>query len=120
MIIQNSLMHIVERFVFVLQRVTVDNIVQVFDTLINVYGEEIRIMSVPILEVLINAFETYKKDNEDDNAMFTAMSTMECISSILMNACEDVNLFDKVAMMVLPTMLVCYLFIYLFKFIFIL
>ena len=103
---KNSLQHIVERYVMVLQRVTVEDIMQTFDTLINTYCEDIRGMSKPILEVLLAAFENYCKDDDNDNAMFTAMSTLECVSSILMNACDNPAICDDLVSIVLPVIMV--------------
>ena len=59
-------------------------------------------MSTSILNVLISAFTEYKQDEDNDNAVFTAMSTIDCISSIVMNGCNNQEYYDSVTMTVLP------------------
>ena len=101
-LIRPHVRHIVERFITLLQKVAVDEVMQSFDTIINKFQDELLPLSGEILQVLINAFKEYKKDVDNDTAIFTAMSTMECISSIVLNASTKREYYDNAASLVVP------------------
>ena len=75
---------------------------QSFDTIINKFQDELLPLSSEILAVLMAAFQEYKKDNDNDTAMFTAMTTIECISSIVINAVAVPQYYDAVVTQVMP------------------
>lgn len=101
-LIRPHVRHIVERFITLLQKVAVDEVMQSFDTIINKFQDELLPLSGEILQVLIGAFKEYKKDVDNDTAIFTAMSTMECISSIVLNASTKREYYDNAASLVVP------------------
>lgn len=101
--IGQNLQHIVERYIFILQKVAVEEVMQSFDVLINMFEDRLLPMSAEILNILLSAFKDYKKDEDNDNAVFTAMSTIDCISSIVINGCENPQYYDTVVTAVLPT-----------------
>lgn len=105
-IIRSNLEHIIQRFVLILQRVAVESVMQTFDTLINHFSEEVMQMSIQIIQVLLHAFTEYTKDEDNDSAMFTAMSTLDCVSSVVMNACQEAAMYDSVVQVVLPAVMV--------------
>ena len=105
-IIRSNLEHIIVRFVLILQRVAVESVMQTFDTLINHFSEEVMQMSIQIIQVLLHAFTEYTKDEDNDSAMFTAMSTLDCVSSVVMNACQEAAMYDSVVQVVLPAVMV--------------
>lgn len=100
-----NLQHIVERYIFILQKVAVEEVMQAFDILINMYEDRLLPMSADILSILLSAFKDYKKDEDNDNAVFTAMSTIDCISSIVINGCENPQYYDTVVTAVMPTII---------------
>ena len=63
-------------------------------------------MSTSILSILLSAFENYKKDTDNDSAIFTAMSTFECICSIVTNAVTSPEYYDQAATLVIPCIMV--------------
>ena len=63
-------------------------------------------MSASILNVLINAFNNYKKDEDNDSAIFTAMSTIECVCSIVTSAVTSPEYYDQAAQLVIPCIMV--------------
>lgn len=77
-LVRPHIRHVVERFITLLQKVAVEEIMQSFDTVINKFQNELLPLSSEILAVLMAAFQEYKKDNDNDTAMFTAMTTIEC------------------------------------------
>ena len=101
-IFSQNLNHIVERFILLLQKVAVEEVMQSFDFLINKFEEVLLPMSTSILNVLISAFTDYKQYEDNDNAVYTDMSTLDCISSIVMNGCNNQEYYDSVTMTVLP------------------
>lgn len=105
-LIRPSLRQVVERFVYLLQRVVVEEIMQTFDMIINRFEADLLPLSEEILQVLISAFNSYKKDEDNDSAIFTAMSTVECISSIVASAVESSSHYDAVASLVIPCVMV--------------
>lgn len=105
-VVRPNLQHVIERFVMILQKVAVEEVMQTFDILINRFSSEVMDMSVGIVAVLLRAFEQYKKDEENDSSMFTAMSTLDCVSSVVMNACEGKTMCDAVVEQVLPAVMV--------------
>lgn len=105
-LIRPSLQQVVERFVYLLQQVVVEEIMQTFDLIINRFEADLLPLSENILRVLIAAFNNYKKDVDNDSAIFTAMSTIECICSIVANATSSPQYYDAVANLVLPCLMV--------------
>lgn len=105
-LIRPSLQQVVERFVFLLQQVVVEEIMQTFDLIINRFEADLLPMSASILNVLINAFNNYKKDEDNDSAIFTAMSTIECVCSIVTSAVTSPEYYDQAAQLVIPCIMV--------------
>lgn len=103
--IGQNLQHIVERYIFILQKVAVEEVMQAFDILINLFEDRLLPMSSDILNILLSRFRDYKKDEDNDNAVFTAMSTIDCISSIVINGCEKPQYYDGIVTAVLPTII---------------
>lgn len=101
-LVRPHIRHVVERFITLLQKVTVEEVMQSFDTIINKFQDELLPLSSEILAVLMAAFQEYKKDNDNDTAMFTAMTTIECISSIVINAVAVPQYYDAVVTQVMP------------------
>lgn len=101
-LVRPHIRHVVERFITLLQKVAVEEIMQSFDTVINKFQNELLPLSSEILAVLMAAFQEYKKDNDNDTAMFTAMTTIECISSLVINAVAVPQYYDAVVAQVMP------------------
>lgn len=105
-LIRPSLQQVVERFVFLLQKVVVEEIMQTFDLIINRFEADLLPLSSSILSILLSAFNEYRKDEDNDSAIFTAMSTIECITSIVANATSKPEYYDSVINLVLPCLMV--------------
>ena len=45
----------------------VEEVMQAFDILINIYEDRLLPMSADILSILLSAFKDYKKDEDNDN-----------------------------------------------------
>ena len=105
-LIKPSIQQVVERFVFLLQKVVVEEIMQTFDMIINRFEEDLLPLTNSILGILISAFNEYKRDDDNDSAIFTAMTTIDCISSIVANASAKPEYYDGVISLVLPSLMV--------------
>lgn len=105
-IILSQLDHIISQFVSILQRVAVESVMQSFDALVNRFSAEMLNRSVQIITVLLQAFQQYTQDEDNDTAMFTAMSTLDCVSSVVMNACQVPTMYDPVVQTVMPVIMV--------------
>lgn len=79
---------------------------QSFDALVNRFSAEMLNRSVQIITVLLQAFQQYTQDEDNDTAMFTAMSTLDCVSSVVMNACQVPTMYDPVVQTVMPVIMV--------------
>ncbi|KNB42202.1 hypothetical protein JH06_4497 [Blastocystis sp. subtype 4] len=90
----------------VLQRVAVEGVMQSFDVLVNRFSSAVMNRSVQIVSVLLQAFKQYTQDEDNDTAMFTAMSTLDCVSSVVMNACQEPMMYDSVVQIVMPVIMV--------------
>ena len=106
-IILSHLDHIISQFIMVLQRVAVEGVMQSFDVLVNRFSSAVMNRSVQIVSVLLQAFKQYTQDEDNDTAMFTAMSTLDCVSSVVMNACQEPMMYDSVVQIVMPVIMVC-------------
>ena len=93
---------IVEKLIYILQTAIVEEIMSLFNDLLNTFEQELIPLSMQILQVLFAAFENYTKDEENDNAFYTAVSTFDCIVSIVRNACSKQEYYDSVTAYVFP------------------
>ena len=105
-IILSHLDHIISQFIMILQRVAVESVVQSFDVLVNRFSSAMMDRSVQIVSVLLQSFQQYTQDEDNDTAMFTAMSTLDCVSSVVMNACQEPGMYDSVVQIVMPVIMV--------------